>query len=255
VGENFDGVVAWWRAPGPGTLGDVRARSFSPMPNTFAPEAVISPPELGAVDISLGLEASADRAGNAVIAFLQGGAGDRRLVSALYDRPPGRGLGLTTDHWLRSARPRLTWRPASDLWGPVSYALFIDGRPVASTTATAFTPAARVPDGVHTWVLITTDPDGQQTLGKVRRLRIDTRRPRVSVRRKGAKVTVTATDGARARASGVVALEISFGDGGHATARRGSVTHRYRAGRWALRVGARDAAGNVTVLRKKLRIK
>ena len=75
------------------------------------------------------------------------------------------------------------------------------------------------------------------------------------MRRKGAKVTVTATDGARARASGVVALEISFGDGGHATARRGSVTHRYRPGRWGLRVGARDAAGNVTVLRKRLRIK
>jgi hypothetical protein len=255
VGENFEGVLAWWRSGAPGTLGEVRARPFTPMPNTFGPEATISPPELGPVDISLGLDASADRAGNAVVAFLQGSGGDRRLMTSLYDRPPGRGLGLTTDHWQRRARPRLRWRPANDLWGPVTYGLLIDGRAVATTVATELTPPARVPDGVHTWALVSTDIHGQQTPGKVRRLRVDTHKPRLRVRRKGRKVTVTVTDGARARASGVVGVAIAFGDGAHATARRGSVTHAYRAGKWALRATARDAAGNVAVLRKRLRIR
>ena len=72
VGENFEGVLAWWRTNTAGTPGEVRARAFTPEPNTFAPEAVISSPDLGGVDPALGLDASADRAGNAVIAFLQG---------------------------------------------------------------------------------------------------------------------------------------------------------------------------------------
>ena len=75
------------------------------------------------------------------------------------------------------------------------------------------------------------------------------------VRRKGRKVTVTATDGARARASGVVGLTIAFGDGARSSASRGSVTHAYRAGKWRLRASARDAAGNVATLAKRLRIK
>jgi hypothetical protein len=255
VGENFEGVLAWWRTNTAGTPGEMRARAFTPEPNTFAPEAVISSPDLGGVDPALGIDASADRAGNAVIAFIQGSGADRRLVASLYDRPPGRGLGLTTDHWQRTARPRLRWRPADDLWGPVTYSLLIDGQSVATTAATQLIPTARVPDGQHTWQLLTTDLHGQQTPGKARPLRIDTRKPRLRVRRRGRKVTVTATDGARARASGVVGLTIAFGDGARSSASRGSVTHAYRPGKWRLRATARDAAGNVATVTKRLRIK
>jgi hypothetical protein len=53
----------------------------------------------------------------------------------------------------------------------------------------------------------------------------------------------------------VVGLTIAFGDGAHSSASRGSVRHGYRPGKWRLRATARDAAGNVATVTKRLRIK
>ena len=103
MSENNDGLLAAVLG-GPGEPPYVRVRTIEDGEAAGA-EQVLSRPELGAVVPELGFDVAADRASGVVVAWVQGGAGDRKIVAGYLDRPPGFFAGYT-----RSAAARARCR-------------------------------------------------------------------------------------------------------------------------------------------------
>ncbi len=111
---------------------------------------------------------------------------------------------------------------------------------------------------MHRLRIVQVDRRGQVAQSRERFIRVDTAVPKLRVRvsgkrKRGAtlKISVQASD---AKGSGLKYVEIDFGDKSrHVRAR--SAKHRYRAGRFTLRVKAVDNVGNVARRTVKLRIK
>jgi hypothetical protein len=263
TGENRYGVIAWQRDAGGGSR-EIVARPFLDDPKDhFEDEQVVSRPEYGPVDASRGLEVAADRAGNSVIAFIQGGAADSRVVVAELDRVPGRPQGLSTTKFQRFSRPTLRWRPSTDVWGPITYTVLVDGAPVGTSTGSSLVPAAPIADGPHKWTLTATDRRGQQAVSRTRLLRVDATAPTIELsvsgkrkKGKGLRFRILVSDGrSRTVASGTKSVLVSFGDRTGLSSLR-NVVHRYKhRGSYTVRVSARDRVGNVAVLTKRLKIK
>jgi hypothetical protein len=257
--ENGDGLIAWQNADL-----TIHARAYT---NVRASRAVQAPQpdtplSLGPTDAADGLEASADRAGDIAVAFVQGAAGARSLAVASFDRAPGAfRLSSGTSYRNVAANP-LKWSQSFELWGPLTYSVEVDGRIVGQTNATALAVPG-LPDGVHRWRVIATDRRGQVTATPPRVLRSDATPPRARVTVSGARrrgrpirVTVRPTDASPSGrpASGLGRVQIAWGDGSRTTGRRG--THAYRrGGKLTLRVSVRDKAGNVLVVRRSLTIR
>lgn len=225
-------------------------------------EQVLSRPELGAVVPELGFDVAADRASGVVVAWVQGGAEDRRIVAGYLDRPPGNFSGYTSQRCCQPAQPRFSWQAAFDLWGPVRYVVTVDGKPVGETTATVFTPPAPISGPTHTWQVLAVDARGQVKRSRSRHLRIDDLAPLLSVgyKRRGRVVTLGIRardpDPSGHRASGVRSLVVSWGDrtrGAHAT-RRIRAVHRYGRGSFPLEIVATDRAGNRRIERRTVRV-
>ncbi|HEX7291878.1 MAG TPA: hypothetical protein VF250_12200 [Conexibacter sp.] len=123
-------------------------------------------------------------AGDALVAFAQGADGDRQIAAAVVDAPPAP-FALTPSSWSRARRPRLSWSAASDVLGPVTYVVWVDGRPVARTRATRFAfPRGALAQGAHRVRVVAHDGAGQRTVAGTARLRLDRAgRSRVTVRR------------------------------------------------------------------------
>ena len=91
--ENGDGLIAFEQ-------GDPSGRAVHAPPYDYvattravtqpAPDVLLSKPELGQTDASRGLRAAADRAGDVVVAFVQGEGAARQVVAATFDRAPAR---------------------------------------------------------------------------------------------------------------------------------------------------------------------
>jgi hypothetical protein len=121
---------------------------------------------------------------------------------------------------------------------------------------------ARVPDGKHLWRVLAIDRRGQSVRSPARLLRVDATPPLLSVRvggkrKRGALVRVTsrARDVLNPEGSGVRVVRISFGDGSPKLAARAAV-HRYRhSGAFTVQVSATDKAGNVTVVKRRIRVR
>ena len=230
-----------------------------------APDVLLSKPELGATDASRGLRAAADRAGDVAVAFIQGDGASRQLVAATFDRAPGTFLGNTTSRkFVKGPQPTLKWGSSFELWGPLTYTVLIDGQPDGQTQGTSLTVPNPVPDGVHRWRVVATDRRGQTTATKVRNLRVDGTPPKASFRISGArrrgglvKVAVKASDasGTSAKASGVKLVKVSFGDRTKAVAKRTALHSYRRSGKFTVLVSVTDAAGNLTLLQRRISIK
>ncbi|MGZ6707238.1 MAG: PKD domain-containing protein [Solirubrobacteraceae bacterium] len=267
--DNGDGLVAFQQTDAGGPA--IHARPYDYVATSRAvtqpgPDATLSRADLGPTDASRGLLAAADRAGDVVVAYVQGGAGSSSIAVATFDRAPGTFLGYTSSRkFLRSARPSLKWGPSFELWGAVNYTVLIDGQPDGTTQSTGMQVPNPVPDGVYSWRVVATDRRGQTTATPLRYLRIDATPPKVSFRISGArrrgglvKVTVRATDasGTKARASGLKLVRVSFGDRTRSVVTRHVATHRYaRGGKVTVRVSATDKAGNVAVVKRRITIK
>jgi PKD domain len=259
IGENQEGTAAWLRDSGGGAL-EVRARGF--LPYEWSGEAPLSRGELGPVLEDGGLTLASDKAGNAVVAWVQGTG--RALALGLNDRPPSRPFGTTPEKARRTARPTLVWRGSNEIWGATSYQVLVDGQPIgAPTIDTRLAVPADLPEGQHRWTIRATDRRGQVAESKSRRLWIDTTVPRIRRVRIGGdrkpgvlqKVRVTATDGAAGVGSGIAATTIDWGDRSLASTRR-SASHRYRrAGRFTIKVTVTDRAGNRAVKRVKITLR
>lgn len=264
VADNSDALLAWVQSPGAEAPG-VRLRPF----DDFAPqpEAALSRPELGPVDSSRGFEVVADRAGSGVVAWVQSSPtlpGARSIVAGYLDRPPRAFAGYTAQSYRKLSRPKLAWGEAVDLWGPITYRVFLDGAQITELAGrTSWTPVQPIPDGVHRWQVQAIDRRGQVTSSRVRLLRVDATPPELTVRisgerkaRRALKVTVRAADVQNPTASGLRRVRIQWGDGTTTTTKafKGTFTHRYPRGSFTLRVSATDRAGAATVVTRSLRI-
>ncbi|MDP1850011.1 MAG: hypothetical protein Q8K79_19655 [Solirubrobacteraceae bacterium] len=261
IAENNDGLIGAVLG-GEGEVPYVRVRSiedFKP-----GPELTLSRPELGPVAAALGFDVAADRASGAVVAWVQGGPEDRRIVAGYLDRPPGFFAGYTSQRCCQSALPRLSWQPAFNLWGPVRYLVSVDGRPVGETTERFFGLTAPLRAGAHRWQVTAVDPRGQSKRSRTRTVRVDARAPSlvVSYRRRGrvVRLSVRARDiGVRGRsATGLRSVVVTWGDRTKRAAGTSSVraSHRYRrGGSYPLRIIAKDRAGNERTSLRTVRIR
>lgn len=258
VSENNDAVVAWRQAATAADPAAAHARRWeltteSATVPAVGPDVVVSRPELGPVAADGGFAAAADRGGDVAMAFVQGAGADRRLVAAVWDRPPGSFLGYTSTAYRPLRYPDLVWQPSFELWGPLTYRVEIDGKPAGETDQTKITSMIPVADGLHTWRVVATDRRGQTAVTKTRNLRVDATGPRLSVgvRRSGRTVRLSAR--ARDVRTGLSRIRVSWGDG--VSSRIGRVgIHSYRRGTWTLRVIAIDRAGARTTFTRTVRI-
>lgn len=256
--DNGDGLIAFEQTDN-GTR-QVHGRPYDYVATTRAvtqpgPDVTLSRPDLGNTDASRGLLAAADRAGDIVTAFIQGDTGSRAIVAGTFDRAPGTFVGYTsTKKYVTGPRPTLKWGTSFELWGPLTYTVFIDGKPNGQTNGTSLQVPNPVLDGVHTWRVVATDRRGQATASPVRNLRVDGRPPKATfkVSRSGrvVKVTVKASD----VRSGVGRVRIDFGD--RSAVNRRAAIHRYgRGGKFTVTVGVSDKAGNLVVLKRRITVK
>jgi hypothetical protein len=226
------------------------------------PDTRLTNPDLGAVDPKAGFDVAGDRTGDFAFAFVQGTADARRLVVASYDRLPGAfQISTSSKNWRNVVKNPLAWGTALELWGPLTYSVLIDGKPVLQTQTTKATvPAGALSEGLHTWRVTATDRRGQTVTTPVKPLKVDTVAPTASfsVKRKKRVATVTAKAAdvipPSGNAAGVKYVRIDWGDGsGFVQARK--ATHRYgRTGAFTIRVSATDRAGNVAVAERTIHI-
>ena len=248
VGESEDGAFVFMQGTSPGEAA-VRARYLDDIEKpVLQPEATLSVPEFGAVDVKGGFDAAASRAGDVAVAFVQGAGDQRRIVASVYDKPPGRVTGYNTTNPRRLER--LRWSPSINLFGPVVYRIVVDGRPIGqSTTPDFIVPPGAVADGTHRWVVEAVDRRGQVVPSRTRILRVDNTPPRLSAgfRRSGRTITVTAkaADRRSRLTTGLSRVVVDFGPGGFV--RMGRRASRAVSGPVTVRVKAIDKAGNETL--------
>ena len=201
-----------------------------------------------------GLAASGDAFGDVAVAFLAGSAGSNAVIVDPVVAAPGIPRATGTQLWTANAHPTLAWQPAAEHWAPVTYAVQLDGKQVATTTQTSY--ATTLPDGRHSWQVVANDPYGQRTASQTRRLLIDAAAPVVALSLRGhhrrrAQLTFTVTSTA---ISGIRTVAVSYGDGGSASLARS--THAYaKAGRYTVSATVTDRAGVSGTVREQVKIR
>lgn len=255
VAERRQVGLVWRRQAGDGSPATVQAR-FKPDERPFEPETTLSVPGFGPV--ASAAVVSGDNNGDFAAAFLQGPPEARRLVAAVYDKPPVVPIPRSTSKYQRTSRPTLKWSPGTDLWGGQEYKVFVDDIEVGTARANELVVPTELADGQHAWRVQAVDRRGQTAVSKTRVVRVDTGAPVVRVKLRGARragqalrVVVSASDG---EGSGVARVRVDYGDRTPASRARRSV-HRYaRAGTYRLRVRVGDRSGNVARRTVRLRI-
>ncbi len=251
AGTDRGNLAIAWRS---GT--DALAR-VKPYREPFAATTAVSNPAFGPVN-DPGVFIGGDRVGDFAVAMVQGVAGAKALTVAEFDDPPSAPYIGRAEAYKRKTRPELKWRPGIDLWGEQTFRVFIDGVQAGQTKASSLVPATPLKTGRHSWYVEAVDLRGQTARSRARTMKLDATAPTLSVhvdgkraRGQALKIRVTAKDRG---GSGLDHTTIDFGDHS-ATTRSRKVSHRYRAGKFTLKVAAVDRAGNVTRKKVSLRIK
>lgn len=267
LSENNDGLVAWYQA------GTIQARTYRTEPGQEAQPRETVALSGGPVDPAPGLDAAVDRAFGAVVVWAQGAPGAQTLMYGVHDRTPGSFSGKSDTGW--SPLSKLEWREPFELWGPLSYQVFLDGQPLGAPVGErSLALATPPPDGPHTWAVVAKDIRGQISTTPARRLLVDGTPPQLEVRVEGSRragrrlaIRVRAKEPGRAgQASGLRYVRVSPGSGAPARTRRAgrgkafstkrfTLRHAYARGTRTLKVTAYDRAGNVAVERLRLRIR
>jgi hypothetical protein len=202
-----------------------------------------------------GLDAQGDASGDLVIGFVAGAAGSYAVAVDPVVAAPGAPRATGTQLWTADSHPTLAWQPSSEHWAPVSYAVSVDGRQIATTTRTSYA-VPPLADGRHSWQVVAHDPYGQAAPSAVRRLLIDAAPPPVALAIAGhhkhhSPLTFTITTTA---VSGIRSVALDFGDGSSAAA--ATATHVYaKAGRYTVAVTVTDRAGVSGTLHEQLRVR
>ncbi|HVR05868.1 MAG TPA: PKD domain-containing protein [Solirubrobacteraceae bacterium] len=204
-----------------------------------------------------GLALGGSGQGDALLGWLQGAPGDAEVVGDFVQAPPASFLVNVPKGWVHAARVGVEWQAATDAVAGVSYAVYVDGRRVASGLpgTQLELPTAQLGDGVHAVQVLATDGTGQSTMSPRVELKIAIDVPAVRVRPiddgRGVRVAVTdATAGVDARAT-----RIAFGDGARASG-HADAEHRYRhAGVYTLVAYVRDNVGNGATVHIRVRVR
>lgn len=257
VGENEDGGWVWFQGTGAGDA-TVRGRYLDAIEKpVLEPEATLSVPANGPVDLDGGLDAASSRAADIAVVFVQGTGDQKRLMGAVYDRAPSRSVGLNTTNL--KALTRLVWSPGLNLLGTVTYRVLVDGEPIGETQDSSLrvTPDM-MPSGAHTWQVVGIDRRGQTTTSRSRTLRVDNTPPKLRSRltKRGRVVTVIASGSERRGRyrTGFRRVQVDWGPGGYRTF-RGRISRRYSsAGTYEVRVRAVDRGGAQAVATRTVRI-
>jgi hypothetical protein len=263
VAETYDRAVGFIGA-GDGSVhgafyDDKSSSRLIPGPS---PDAPLANPTLGPVDPKGGFDGAGDRTGDFAFAWIQAAGGARSLVVGSYDRLPGAfRISTSSKNWRNVVKNPLAWGTALELWGPLTYTVLVDGKPLLQTQTTKAAPAVgALSEGLHTWRVTATDRRGQTVTTPVKPLKVDTVAPTASfsVKRKKRVVTVTVKANdvlpPSGQAAGVKYVRIDWGDGsGYEQARKAS--HRYaKTGAFTIRVSATDKAGNAVATEREIHI-
>ncbi len=262
-------VVAAWRElrGGAGVLGVQERRA-----DGVAEPTTLSAPQGGVVGrVTMG----GSGLGDAIVAWAQGTGANAQIAATIVDAPPDPFLVLLPSGWQRKRKIPIAWDRTLNAIGGVRYSVSIDDEPVIENLEGLRARLSRddVEDGKHRVQIFATDEAGQETGSRSGRLLVDRNGPRVKLRRRGRRLTVVVSDGPRAEGSGLRkrSVRATFGDGRGAGAsgatssargKKGSgkaatvrIRHEFeRAGRFPVRVTARDRAGNRVLVKRRVRI-
>jgi hypothetical protein len=248
VGETSQGVAAWFDTDS--GVPEVHASSFKERVGVD-PETNLTDLALGAADANAGLDAAADRYGDAAIAFVQGFGTARRLAVATWDRPPVNLIQSTTFLWRNVTK--LKWEPISEPWGPIVWTVQVDGKTLGTTEKSSFPLEGRVADGLHKWTIVAADRRGQTRAAGPRSLRLDTTGPTVRISIKGHGTSRRLEARVADRYAGVRSVRFDFGDGSPKVFAE-TVRHNFSRGSHLVKVTATDKAGNARTVSRTLRI-
>jgi PKD domain len=240
--------VAAWREQGAGGLVAVQERRS----DGVVDPATLSAPRGGTVG---SLRMGGSGLGDAIVAWTQGSGSATQIAAAVVDAPPDPFFVQTPNGWRRQAKIAIHWAAAINAIGGLTYSVSVDDEPVGKPTRRLFTRlrSAKIGDGRHRIQVFAIDGAGQETGSRNAILLVDRRAPKVRLARRGNRLAVVVSDGARRETSGVKgsSVRIGFGDGRSSRARR----HVYeRRGTYTVTVTARDRAGNTTTLERKVRV-
>ncbi len=262
----FSTMIAWQRDPGAGGSPEIRFR-YAPDGTDLGEEQVLSSAADGPTDAADGLAAGGDYDGNAAVAWMQGAAGQRRIVADLLYKPPGGFGNGPALAYSRTSQPTLTWSSSHEAWGPISYAVRLDGAPIGQTQSQALAVPAPLPDGPHAWQVTATNPVGLQSFTGTATVFVDTVAPVLEAALAGTRqvgkilhLSVRAADLPPAGlppqdASGVEGVTASFGDGSVYAITSGKYHAYSRPGSYLLTVTVTDRAGNSTSAEQLVKIK
>ncbi len=260
-------MIAWQQTPGIAGPAEIRLR-YAPNGYDLGPEEVVSSPALGPADAAQGLVAGGDVAGDAAVAWVQGGPGQEAIVAAQLFQAPGSFVPAHGFEYSTSATPALAWSPASELWGSPEYEVSVDGTPVGQTTALSLVPPAPLVNGRNTYVVTAVNQAGVGTTARQATVFVDTVPPTAAIRLRGPgavglpeRIAVSYRDLPPAglpqsAASGVATVYVDWGDGTVERIRRNDAAHVYRrARRYTVTVTVTDRAGNRTVVRARILVR
>jgi len=276
LAETGAAIAAWREQRGNSGLVAVQERRS----DGVIDPATLSAPRGGAVGA---LRLGGSGLGDAIVAWTQGTGAGTQVAAAVIDAPPDPFFVQTPNGWRRQPQVAIHWAAAINAIGSLTYSVSVDDEPVGKPTKRLFARlrSARIGDGRHRIQVFAIDGAGQETGSRNAVLLVDRRPPKVRLVRRGNRVAVVVSDGARRETSGVKgsALRVGFGDGGGgeknggggggattiSAARKGkkgkgkpavkTVRHAYgRSGSYTVTVTARDRAGNTTSFRRKVRV-
>ncbi len=261
----YSSVIAWQRDPGTAGPAEIRMR-YGARDGTLGPELVLSSPAQGPADAANGLAAAGNVSGEVLVAWAQmNPSGEEIVADQLYTSPGA--PSATTHRYARTTRPRLTWAPSGELWGPVSYTVALDGASLGQTGANSLQLLAPLAQGPHAWQVAATNPAGLTSGTSTARFFVDTIPPRVTVltlgglRRAGKELHlhVVATDTPpglpAADGSGIDRILVRWGDGTMDVVRNWRYHVYAKPGRYRVTVRVSDRAGNVTTVVLSIRVK
>lgn len=243
------GVTAWPASSASG-LGAAVREDF---PGGAAQVALLS----GAVDGPVSeLAVGGSETGESLVGFREGEPGAYEIVGARVSVPPPAFYLELPVGWVKPAKARVSWAPAEDATGGISYSLILDGRIVRrGIQLTSALPDRRLlGSGVRHVQVLATDASGQQTLSSEGELRVDGAAPVATVRsRRGHRVLVRVKDAQ----SGALAhyTSVSFGDGAHSRGRLQDAHTYAHPGRYVIVVHMRDRVGNETTAHLRVNVR
>jgi hypothetical protein len=255
----FSNLVAWQQNPGSGGQSEIHVR-YAPAGGTLGPEIVASSGAQGPTDADSGLVGAGDVAGDSALAWVQGPPGATQIVVAQLYQPPGPFGPVGGLRYVTTAQPQLSWSQSHEPWGPVTYAVTIDGTQTGQTRATALVVPTALANGPHAWSVTATNAAGQTAQTRAASVFVDTVPPTAALTLYGTKQigkrlhTFLAYGDAppagapAADASGVATAVLNWGDGTVVRLQTGSHRsfHAYaRPGTYTITATVVDRAGNL----------